>query len=46
MFGKRYRLKIIELAEIPTGIESEGDVEGGTNVVDSYRSEEGLFWPG
>ena len=38
--------KSIELAEIPTGIESEGDVEGGTNVVNSYRSDEGFFWLG
>ena len=38
--------KSIELAEIPIGIESEGDVEGGTNVVNSYRSNEGFFWPG
>ena len=35
--------KSIELAEIPSGIESEGDVEGGTSVVNSYRSDEGLF---
>ena len=43
MFVKRYCLKSIELAEIPSGIESEEDVEGGTNVVNSYRSEEGFF---
>ena len=46
MFEKRYRLKSIELAEIPSGIESEGDVEGGMSVVNSCRSDEEFFWPG